>query len=327
MKYSVIMPTYNCEKYVEEAIKSVLCQSFSDFELIIIDDGSSDNTVATITAVISGDNRARIITKEHAGVSAARHRGIDEAKGEYLLFIDGDDTWHNDLLLECDKAISGTNLFIFDILRVVYCENGEVRKLDNPRPETLEICDVIPSENTDEFFSAHNLSSPCNKIYRRSIVEKHNIYFDCECCYLEDLKFNFDYLSHVSSARIYSKNLYYYRLFETNQINKRSFAIPFVNADAVYTSAINFLASIKKDFGEVGSINGLLLSAYFNEFAFWANGKDEKKQIELLNVLNKSKGYADLLKNMQGKACKLLRVFRMLNLKRAQIKLIKKRFL
>ncbi len=327
MKYSVIMPTYNCEKYVEEAIKSVLCQSFSDFELIIIDDGSSDNTVATITAVISGDNRARIITKEHAGVSAARNRGIDEAKGEYLLFIDGDDTWHNDLLLECDGIVTGTELLVFDILRVVHCENGEKRKLENPRAETLEVRDCFLSEHLDEFFAGHNSSSPCNKVYSRHIVKKHSIRFASECCYLEDLKFNFDYLSHISSVRIYSKNLYFYRLFEKSQITKRAFTSPFVNADSVYVSALFFLTSIKKDFSEVASVNGLLLSAYFNEFSFWLSEKDSKGQLEILKMLNRSKGYVNLLRSMGGKACALLRWLRLFHLERAQLKLIKYRFL
>ena len=177
MKYSVIMPTYNCEKYVEEAIKSVLCQSFSDFELIIVDDGSSDNTVATITAVISGDNRARIITKEHAGVSATRNRGIDEAKGEYLLFIDGDDMWHKDLLLKCDGVISDKDMLIFGILSRVNCKNGEVKEFSDSGFDSEKIQDINITDDLDSFFSSYNVASPCNKVYRKELVQKNKTRF------------------------------------------------------------------------------------------------------------------------------------------------------
>ena len=327
MKYSVIMPTYNCEKYVEEAIKSVLCQSFSDFELIIIDDGSSDNTVATITAVISGDNRARIITKEHAGVSAARNRGIDEANGEYLLFVDGDDTWDKNLLSECDVVLSDKDILLFGILSRIYCKNGQIKELFDSGFDLCDIRDVKILNDLDHFFSSYNIASPCNKVYKREIIAKHRIRFAEECCHGEDLKFNFDYYSRISEARILRKNLYCYRIIEGNQISRRTFVEPFKNTESVCASAERFLSENKKTFASSNVIASMIFGVYCKEFSFWIRDVDKKTQIKYLKKMNQCKGYALSLKNMKGKASTLLRVLKVLNLKRAQLYLIKKRFL
>ena len=327
MKYSVIMPTYNCEKYVEEAIKSVLRQTFSDFELIIVDDGSTDNTVNVATVATAGDNRARVIAKAHAGVSDARNRGIDEAKGEYLLFVDGDDTWNKNLLSECDGAMSDADLLIFGIVSRVYLKNGVVEEVLNNKFNSGEAENINVSDNIDEFFWVYNIASPCNKVYKKMIIIKNEIKFSEECCYLEDLKFNFDYMSTIDGARVLYRGLYYYRRFEENQVFKRAFKHPFRNADLVCDSATEFLRSKNKELSQTRIINGMLLSAYFNELNFWISEADKKTQIKYLKKMNQCQGYALSLKNMKGKASALLRVLKVLNLKRAQLYLIKKRFL
>jgi len=90
---SIVMPAYNAEKYIEEAIQSVLMQTYKHWELIVIDDGSTDNTRSIIDTF--KDKRIHLISQENAGVSAARNRGIDIVKGEYITFLDADDTLSN----------------------------------------------------------------------------------------------------------------------------------------------------------------------------------------------------------------------------------------
>lgn len=99
-RVTVITPAYNVEKYIRDTIYSVLNQSCRDFEYLIIDDGSSDATAREITDCIRSDNRARLITQDHAGSSSARNRGIADARGEFVAFLDGDDRWHRDFLRE-----------------------------------------------------------------------------------------------------------------------------------------------------------------------------------------------------------------------------------
>jgi glycosyltransferase involved in cell wall biosynthesis len=95
---TVITPAYNVAKYIDEAITSVRRQTFRDFEYLLIDDGSQDNTVDVIADHARRDPRVRLIQAEHRGHSAARNRGIGEARGEYIAFLDGDDRWHGRFL-------------------------------------------------------------------------------------------------------------------------------------------------------------------------------------------------------------------------------------
>ena len=95
---SVIIPVYNTEKYVEECIESVLAQTYTDFELILIDDGSEDNSREICREMGRKDDRIRLIQMEHRGVSAARNAGMDAAVGKYLFFLDSDDMIHPQLL-------------------------------------------------------------------------------------------------------------------------------------------------------------------------------------------------------------------------------------
>ena len=91
---SIIVPVYNVEKYISRCIESVLCQTFTNFELILVDDGSPDNSVSICEKYMEKDARVSLIHKENGGLSSARNAGIDSAKGEYLLFVDGDDVIH-----------------------------------------------------------------------------------------------------------------------------------------------------------------------------------------------------------------------------------------
>ena len=91
---SVIIPVYNRENVIEECIDSVLAQSYPNFEIIIIDDGSTDLTVNICEKIISKENRIKLIKAEHGGVSNARNIGINQSRGEFIFFLDSDDIIH-----------------------------------------------------------------------------------------------------------------------------------------------------------------------------------------------------------------------------------------
>jgi glycosyltransferase involved in cell wall biosynthesis len=101
--FSVIIPLYNKEKYIQNAITSVLSQSFSDFELIIVNDGSSDSGLSIVKK--NNDRRIRVISKKNDGVSVARNCGVENAQYELLAFLDADDSWHTDFLKEMFELI------------------------------------------------------------------------------------------------------------------------------------------------------------------------------------------------------------------------------
>lgn len=106
---SIIIPVYNREKYIEECIRSVWASTYKNYEIILIDDGSTDNTLAICRALAEQDPAIRILKGSHSGVSAARNLGLDVAKGDYVFFLDSDDMIHPQLLEVLAKGLMETN--------------------------------------------------------------------------------------------------------------------------------------------------------------------------------------------------------------------------
>lgn len=105
VKFSIIVPVYNVEKYLEDCLDSILKQTYDDFEVIVVNDGSTDNSQKVIDNYAKRDNRIKAFKKKNGGVSDARNYGISKAKGEYFIFVDSDDTINDKLLEKLDKEI------------------------------------------------------------------------------------------------------------------------------------------------------------------------------------------------------------------------------
>ena len=103
--FSIIIPVYNGEKFIEDAVNSVFEQTYNDWEMVIVNDGSKDNT-AEVLKKYESDSRIRIIHKENGGVSSARNLAISESKGSHIVFLDADDVWHNNHLEIMNKLIN-----------------------------------------------------------------------------------------------------------------------------------------------------------------------------------------------------------------------------
>lgn len=106
MKFSVVIPLYNKETEIRRTVKSVLAQSCPDFELVIVDDGSTDGGAEIVEALCADDYRIRLIRKANGGVCSARNAGIDASSGEFVALLDADDTWDPDFLLEAERMIA-----------------------------------------------------------------------------------------------------------------------------------------------------------------------------------------------------------------------------
>ena len=131
---SVIIPIYNCEKYLNECISSVLGQTYKDFELILVDDGSTDNSLNICYEFAKKDSRIIVIHQENGGVSSARNKGLKNAKGEFITFVDSDDYVENDWLKMLLTAILANNADVsicgikFDNKLRCLCENNSLTK-------------------------------------------------------------------------------------------------------------------------------------------------------------------------------------------------------
>ena len=103
MKYSVIVPLYNKEQYIERTLQSILSQTYADYELIVVDDGSTDQSLNIAQQTIGQENPSRrIVRQPNSGVAAARNNGAAQSKGEYICFLDSDDWWEPTFLEEID---------------------------------------------------------------------------------------------------------------------------------------------------------------------------------------------------------------------------------
>lgn len=178
---SIIMPLYNAEKYLEEAIGSLINQTFSNFELLCINDCSTDGTSAILEKLCLKDARIRVINNDtRQGAAVSRNLGITEAKGKYLVFLDGDDVFDEDLLKASFNTAERTDaeIVLFDYMHVNSEDIYIKRKIHHGDVYIARYCrDVfcIKELQPHEFigFSA----ATCNKLYRRSFIDSNNVLF------------------------------------------------------------------------------------------------------------------------------------------------------
>jgi glycosyltransferase involved in cell wall biosynthesis len=169
MTFSVIIPCYNSEETIERALKSVANQSFRDFEIVVVDDGSSDKTREVIEKT---EIECRYIYQENSGASRARNRAVAEAKGEFLAFLDSDDEWHKDKLKIQYEYIKKLNIE-FISTNYTYTEFAEVDEI-----ETIEY-------SFDNFIITNRTSTPC------TVVSK--ALFERVGGFREDMRYSEDY--------------------------------------------------------------------------------------------------------------------------------------
>ena len=205
---SIIVPVYNAENTLSRCVDSILHQEYTDFELLLVDDGSLDSSGAICDRYASLDSRVHVIHKENSGVSDSRNMALDHARGTYLQFLDSDD-WitpnATDLLVQtaeyyhCDMVIS-------DFYRVI----GE---RVSHKGDIEDDCVL-----TQEEFATHMMENPAdfyygvlwNKLFRRDIVEKYHLRMNPDISWCEDFMFNLEYIRHADVFYALQVPIYYY---------------------------------------------------------------------------------------------------------------------
>lgn len=209
---SVVMPMHNVESYVYEAIQSVLLQSFCNFELIIIDDGSTDNSLSVAVRAIDDDPRAKIITQKNRGLGSARNVGISETKGQYLYFFDSDDLLVTQTLQVCINYLQNLNLDMIAFSGAAFssitdCEGcyTEYQKPDILNP--IDGCEMLARLFKRNAYSP----SACLYICSRSLIENPQLRFD-EGVLHEDEGFTADLYCRSKKAVALSARLFNRRI-------------------------------------------------------------------------------------------------------------------
>lgn len=189
---SVVVPCYNMEKHVKKCIDSLKKQKYDNFEVLLIDDGSKDNTKNVIKKQIKNNKKFKYYYKENGGLSDARNYGIERAKGKYICFIDSDDYVHPDYILDLYKKIKGTK----NSVSVCYFDRvyGEKHKLNR-------------IENNIPFMIKH--PAAWNKMFDLDFIKNNNLKF-LKGIWYEDLNFFLKTLLKTNDFKIIEKSLYYY---------------------------------------------------------------------------------------------------------------------
>lgn len=203
---SVIIPAYNCESTLERAVRSLLCQTYSGFEVIIIDDGSTDSTNQVACEIASQDNRIRLFTTENRGAGKARNRGIDEARGEYLCFVDSDDYVHPEFLeMLSRQAAEG-------ILSCVGVSDDEAKGslLEEIPGGVYTVGEKLTGDLLIGQLKNGIYYSVCNKLFHAALLRKHSIRFFGGYKVGEDLLFTLRYLCYCEKVVVVNRALYYY---------------------------------------------------------------------------------------------------------------------
>lgn len=212
-KISVIVPVYNAEKYLQRCVDSILAQTFTDFELLLINDGSKDTSGEICDEYVVRDNRVRVFHKENGGVSSARNVGLDNAMGEWITFVDSDDWLPIDALL--NYSVNGYEDLVI----------GGYKNHNSDRLICLDWCgNVVKSSGFSDFLS-QNIDStsfrvPWCKLFKKQIIELCNLRFDESLVFGEDTVFVTSYLLSCESVFISNKYCYNYYNIGDNYISK-----------------------------------------------------------------------------------------------------------
>ena len=203
-KISIIIPAYNVEKYIRVGIESCINQTYHNIEILIIDDGSTDNTFSICKEYEKKDARIHVIKKNNGGVSSARNLALKIASGAYFIFLDSDD-WLEKKAVEKLVALQDEHKKCFvmcDRYWVELDKKGEYKKF---YPARLLPITVVSSADAQVSVGSgkYNLQSSCYKLFDIKIIKENNISFDEKIYYGEDGLFVFTYLKHINSI-VYS---------------------------------------------------------------------------------------------------------------------------
>lgn len=200
---SVIVPIYNAEKHLHCCINSILAQTFTDFELLLVDDGSTDNSGKICDEYTAKDNRIRGFHKRNGGVSSARNLGLDNVNGDWITFVDSDDWIEEDAF---EKTINGADCDL--VVGAMFFEHDKTfgsfpldGKVDGMRLNLL----------LSTYIDHYSICSPCSKLFKNEIIRNNHLRFKKSLCFGEDSVFVKRYLSNVQNIRIVNTLFYHYQ--------------------------------------------------------------------------------------------------------------------
>ena len=221
------MPVYNGEIYLRQAINSVLAQELSDWNLIVVNDGSTDGTASILDAYAAEDSRIIVFHRENHGVSASRQFGIDQATGKYCAFVDADDWAEPD--------------FLSNLVMVAEKNDADMVWCDwfvNESEYWSHACEEAPDALIRSFLSQKTWGSLVNRITKTVVYQRNDVCFIPDCSMWEDMSFLVQSLCYCSKVTYLPKPLYHYRVVQTSLTHTQSQK----DISAEYRKVIDYLS-------------------------------------------------------------------------------------
>lgn len=219
MKISVIIPCYNCVNFLDTTVSNVRLSGIGEYEILLVDDGSTDGTGALCDALCAKYPELRCIHQPNAGVSAARNRGIDEAHGDYLWFVDSDDTVDPDSLTYAAgiAAQQQPDMLIFG-MSFDYYHRGRIYRREKLTPPFEGILTTEQLKmRFQEFYSCNALTPVWNKLFRRELLVSSGVRFHEDMILMEDFLFVLELLPFCRSIYSLPEAIYHYRQAENEK--------------------------------------------------------------------------------------------------------------
>lgn len=289
-KVSVIMPVYNADDYIVEAIETVLSQTLRDFELICVDDGSTDKSVEIIKSFAKKDDRVKLFEMSHIGVSTARNKGLLKSQGEYVIFLDADDFYEDTLLEKLYNAAKENNLDIVATDFDLY-DNKKDRFIKSPEEEHGNIYagGTVASKNEfPDFILQSTTGYVWNKLFKSAFIKEKEILFAPELYVFEDVYFVCCALSLADRVSRVQEVLVHHRIYQL-QHRAKIFRKHYDQVPVVYLRVKEFLMRHGMYIPLSKSFLNFSTSRCYKIFNLIPNDKKE----ELWDLLHR--GYADSL--------------------------------
>lgn len=202
IKISVVIPVYGVEKYIRQCLESIINQTYKNLEIIVVNDGTKDNSMKIVEEYLS-DKRIKIINKENGGLASARNRGIEEATGEYISFIDSDDWIELDSYEELIKTIKDEDIIVFD-----FCKFDEATQKIKRKSTTIEEFKKNVTQNR-KYLLLEYCNESWNKMYKLDFLKKYNLKFN-NMLY-ENVFWKFETFLQAEKIKVIDKVCYFYR--------------------------------------------------------------------------------------------------------------------
>ncbi len=202
-KVSIVIPVYNSEKFLDNCIQSIINQTYKNLEIILIDDGSKDNSAYICNEYAKQDNRIKFIQNRNHGVGYTRNCGIKASMGDFIAFIDSDDTVESNYIEEMIKVFYDCDLVI--------CNLYDVYELSNRRIIRHIEKDMLTGDIKNDYYLLNSrVIYPFVKLYKLNIIKENDIFFKEDMVTAEDQVFNYEYIRYVKSYKFVNKALYNY---------------------------------------------------------------------------------------------------------------------